>query len=360
MAAQTVRILTPEAAAGAYLPRWKPQTAYATGQQITAPNGNTVAALSNFTSGTTYSDANWRIGTDPSNAPVAKPSTDTRAGVWEYTHNSGTGYLFHLLAGSSFAFPATLIALGLDNGTGGGLLVANKAKGVGIAIRQQATISDAAAYGLKIEGLSTLAPSLRIEQNVTGGADAAQLVAFGTPTAAQKLLYVGAPNGEAGSIFSADGRIEWKRPIRVRAESASIDNYFEVTENGAYPVGDPAAYTSRQVKKGLDFYSPNGGGALWRFGIESGGSYLNIRTGVAGLIGAAPTYDVVKIQHQKIAFLGTTPQAQKARVGVYTPAAAPAAYDQTESAAFRTAVAAKINALEALMSAAASGFGFTA
>jgi len=352
--------LTAAGLSAVFAPKWQANTAYTAGQQIIAPNGNTVTALSTFTSGSSYSDANWRIGTDPSSAPVAKPAGDTRAGVWEYTHASSTGYLFHLLAGSGFAFPASLIALGLDNGSGGGILIANKAAGVGLAIRQQATISDAAAYGLKIEGLSTIAPSLRVEQNVNGAADAAQLLAFGVPTVAQKLLYVGVPTGEAGSIFASDGRIEWKRPVRVRAESGSIDNYMEVTENGAYPIGDPAAYTSRQVKKGLDLYSPNGGGALWRFGIESGGSYLNIRTGAAGLINATPTYDVVKIQHQKIAFLGTTPQAQKARIGVYTPTAAPAAYDQAESAAFRTAVAAKINALEALMSASTNGFGFTA
>lgn len=348
-------------AVGSGVQKWAQTTAYTTGTQVIAPNGETVTALSNFTSGTVYSDANWRIGTDPSNAPVAKPSGDTRAGVWEFTHNSGTGYLFHLLAGASFAAPAALIACGIDNGNGSGILLANKAAGIGMTVNQQATISDVGAYGIKITGSTTLAPSLRIEQNVDGAADGLQIVALDTtPTAAQKLAYFGKQGGEAGSIFALDGRIQWKAPIRVLAKDGTTDNFVEVTENSAYPYADPTAYLGQLSKKGLNLYSPNGGGALWRFGIATGGSYMNVSTGVAGAVGAATTYDVIKIQHQKIAFLGSTPQAQKTRVGVYTPAAAPAAYDQTEAAAFRTAVAAKVNALEALMSAAASGFGFTA
>jgi hypothetical protein len=266
-----------------------------------------VSALTGFTSGATYSDANWRIGTDPSNAPVAKPSSDTRAGVWEYTHNSGTGYLFHLLAGSSFAGPASLIALGLDNGNGGGLLVANKKSGVGITIRQQATINAADAYGLKVDGLSTVAPSIRIEQNVDGAADAMQLLAFGTPTAAQRLLLVSAGGGNAGFIAAADGRIEWSRNIRAR-DNGGTGVGFHAGENSSYATwGDTAGYWSRLNKQSLAFWSPSGGGTHWPFKWAAGGSYLQLFTGGAGAYGAEPATPVIRVQNDKIAFFAATP-----------------------------------------------------
>src|SRR5699024_275042 len=64
-------------------------------------------------------------GTVPGSIPVAKPAGDARAGVWEYTHNSETGYLWHLLAGANMSHQAALIATGVDN-DGIGVLIPNK------------------------------------------------------------------------------------------------------------------------------------------------------------------------------------------------------------------------------------------
>jgi Collagen triple helix repeat (20 copies). len=288
---------------------WVALTPYIIGDRVTTPSGELAIAKTAHTSGATFTgNTDWFIGHQTGDPiPVAKSFGDDRPGVWEYTHNDDFGYLFHLLAGASFGTPASLIALGLDNGTGGGLLVANKASGVGVTIRQQATIANAAAYGLKVDGLSTVAPSVRIEQNVNGAADALQLLAFGAPTADQNLLLISAGGGNAGFIRAVDGRIDWRRDVTVRDNGATASG-VRVGENSAYATwGDVAGYWSSHVKKGMDFYSPSGGGSLWRFAIETGGSYMNIRTGAAGAYGAAPTSDIIKIQHQKIAFHGATP-----------------------------------------------------
>jgi hypothetical protein len=249
----------------------------------------------------------------PTNAiPVVKPSTDTRPGVWEYTHNSDTGYLFHLLAGSSFAGPAALIALGLDNGNGGGLLVANKAKGVGIVIRQQATISDPTAYGLKIDGLSTVAPSVRIEQNVAGAGDALQLLAFNSPTDGQLLLRVSAGGGDAGYIYSKTGILEWRRDIQIREKDANTRTNIGVGENGAYAWGDVGGKWSQLAKDRVTFFSSSGGGSLWPYAWVASGSNFNLVTGGAGAFGAVPANIVIAVKNNQIGFLGATAISKRA------------------------------------------------
>jgi hypothetical protein len=46
-----------------YVPKWKPNTAYAAGEAILSPAGDTVTAKVAFTSGATYSSANWNLST---------------------------------------------------------------------------------------------------------------------------------------------------------------------------------------------------------------------------------------------------------------------------------------------------------
>ena len=247
-------------------------------------------------------------GTEPG-AAVVKPSGDGRPGVWELVHNDTSGYLFHLLAGTSFASPAAIFGIGLDNGAGGaGILIANKARSVGLVINQQSTISDAAAYGIKITGQSTLAPSVRIEQNVSGAADALQLLAFGTPTASQNLLLISAGGSNAGFIKADDGRIDWRRDITIRDRDGSTVSGLKVGENSAYATwGDTAGYWAQYDKKSVNFWSPSGGGSHWPFRIQTGGSYLQVHTGPAGAYGAAPTTSVLRFQHDKLAFFAAAP-----------------------------------------------------
>jgi hypothetical protein len=288
-----------------YATQWKPSTAYTAGQQVIAPNGNTVSAVADFTSGTVYSDANWRMGTVPNSVPLAKPTGDARASVWEYTHAAAFGYLYHLLAAGSFTNGSALIALGLDSTLGGaGLLVANKSKSAGIVINQQTTISDATAYGIKITGQTALAPSVRLEQNVDGAADALQIVTFGVPTAAQHGLFISDPAGEAWSTFPLDGRFEGKRNLRIREKDSSTRSAIEVGENTAYAWGATNGYWSQLQKDGLSLYAPNGGGSLYPYKIAAGGSHLKVLTGAAGVFGVVPTNMMIDIQDNKLGFYG--------------------------------------------------------
>jgi cellulose 1,4-beta-cellobiosidase len=94
--------LTPAAAAATYLPKWKANTAYLAGDQVVAPTGETVSAKTGFTSGATFSAANWNF---PVTGAVAAP------GVTFVTLNS-VGQAITLSNDS-------VIGLALVQGTGG-------------------------------------------------------------------------------------------------------------------------------------------------------------------------------------------------------------------------------------------------
>lgn len=53
--------LTQAAAAATYATKWKPNTAYLAGEAVTSPSGDLVTAKVNFTSGASYSAANWNL-----------------------------------------------------------------------------------------------------------------------------------------------------------------------------------------------------------------------------------------------------------------------------------------------------------
>lgn len=50
---------TATALSATYVPRWKPNVAYSSGDVVTSPAGDVVTAKSNFTSGATFNAANW-------------------------------------------------------------------------------------------------------------------------------------------------------------------------------------------------------------------------------------------------------------------------------------------------------------
>lgn len=52
------------AQAALFIPRWKANTAYASGQQVISPSNNVVSALAAFTSGATYDPTKWSTPTD--------------------------------------------------------------------------------------------------------------------------------------------------------------------------------------------------------------------------------------------------------------------------------------------------------
>jgi hypothetical protein len=52
---------TATALRAAYVPKWKASTAYAAGEPVINPSGQTVTANAAFTSGASYSASNWTV-----------------------------------------------------------------------------------------------------------------------------------------------------------------------------------------------------------------------------------------------------------------------------------------------------------
>lgn len=53
-----------QTAMNAFVPRWAPSTAYIAGQQVVSPNNDVVTANTSFTSGATFSQANWSLSSN--------------------------------------------------------------------------------------------------------------------------------------------------------------------------------------------------------------------------------------------------------------------------------------------------------
>lgn len=70
--------------------------------------------------------------------------------------NEGSQSSLHLPQGAGITGPY-LIGIGNDNESSPGILVANKASGIGVKIHQQSTIAAATAYGLNVIQESTVA-----------------------------------------------------------------------------------------------------------------------------------------------------------------------------------------------------------
>jgi len=258
----------------------------------------------------------WQ-GTTPGAVPVPKPAGDTRAGVWEMTNNSESGYLFHLLLGANANHQSTaLVALGVDN-DGIGLLIPNKLKGRGIVGDQRATVTAADAYWMHATQRSPGSPLVRFEMQANDAAPLMQLLAFGTPGVDQKLLYIGDPTGQAGVINAADGSIEWRRNVTVQdPASGTGTSALSVTSNNGVAVA--SRQHTRHVKDGLEYYNPTGSaGTWWPFKIAAGGSHLQIRAGGStSAVGTLPTMvNMIDVTNGKLSFFGATAVAQPTGMG---------------------------------------------
>ena len=145
-----------------FVPKWKPNTAYLAGDAVLSPSGDKVTAKVNFTSGATYSAANWNTrstfhqppsggsagfssyrvdntGAWVSGQVVVKSDTDNaNRSVIDWSNvDPGTGYLFHLVAGSNMG--GGLIGLGADGDTGTALVVSAKGAMTGIGLTNTST-----------------------------------------------------------------------------------------------------------------------------------------------------------------------------------------------------------------------------
>ncbi|MFE5837221.1 hypothetical protein [Arthrobacter sp. NPDC056493] len=112
------------------VPKWKAATAYLAGDKVVAPSGDVVSAKVDFTSGASYSAANWNYSTTFLGAAGTK--TDTSAGILDWQNNSTSGYIVHARTGPLSTSAVAAMAIGTDLGAGNGLLISHKNTGIGV------------------------------------------------------------------------------------------------------------------------------------------------------------------------------------------------------------------------------------
>lgn len=76
--------------AGVSVPRWKPNTQYAAGEQVIAPNNNIVSAVQAFWSTATYNEANWVLSDAYAPKSILSPAALSRGARSPMTMLTGT------------------------------------------------------------------------------------------------------------------------------------------------------------------------------------------------------------------------------------------------------------------------------
>lgn len=72
------------------VPRWKATTAYLAGDKVLSPGGDIVSAKANFTSGATYSAANWDLSTSYASTAAVAAKLDTATAATTYVSTAST------------------------------------------------------------------------------------------------------------------------------------------------------------------------------------------------------------------------------------------------------------------------------
>lgn len=156
---------------------------------------------------------------------VVRDATFVGVAPWEYVHNGGTGYIYHIMMGTD-AGPGSWgfgIAGDANKYGSGAVIVRNKAAGIGVKIEQLPSISDARAYGLAIEQNSALAPAVFAELKGES-ADLFSLVSYRSTAGAFLMKFTGpAGVGFMGGVQAHDGLLRWEKTIDLAVETAKID-----------------------------------------------------------------------------------------------------------------------------------------
>lgn len=292
-----------------FVPRWRASTAYTAGDKVLNPTGQIVQARTSFTSGATYSGTNWMLaGTDQANIPVVRQADDGRSSaLWEYTHNGGGGYIFHWLMGSGTTQADWAVGVGVDSGHGNGILIRNKAQGIGLKVELTATANNhpsdgTSAYGFAVEQKNATVPAVHFEQTSTGTGTLFELFCYADDPAAvmQKWVSYG---GLAGVVGGQTGQLTWYKPVEVVGNTNYVNlRDFDVTAEGS-------RQHTRMKTTGVEFYAPSGtSNQWWPFDINASGSRLRFRAGgITGTVGDATLSNLIEFQNSKIGFFGASP-----------------------------------------------------
>jgi hypothetical protein len=158
----------------AFVPKWKPNTAYASGEPVLNPSGQTVTANSAFTSGATYSASNWTVVAGGGGS-VSDASTSAKGIVQLAGDLAGTAAA-PTVPGKAQALPAGRYdATGKPNGT--------------------ATVMDTGQAIQNFGGAPGTVSSGALVNTPTGG----------SPTAAYWQTDLGATVGRIGGTFELNG-----------------------------------------------------------------------------------------------------------------------------------------------------------
>lgn len=255
--------------------------------------------------------AQYEKGTPVGSPPVVKPTGDGRAGVWEYTHNDTTGYLYHLLMGAGTASGAWAVGIGVDSGLGNGVIIRNKAKGIGLKIEQLTSITSATAYGLTVEQKSALAPAILMSQASTGTAMLMDLQSFVPSTDPNALiLRISSGSGTAGFIKSYSGEFVWDKKFTMRTD---VGADFRSNTGKA----DEWAKHLIVNHNGLEFQNPGAASSwnMFRISTREGGEVnrLNFQTAPATADPSTAVWStVIGLRHNQLGFYGAAPVSKPA------------------------------------------------
>ena len=132
--------------------------------------------------------------------------------------NNGSKATMHLLMGEGFTGDY-LIGIGNDFGNKPGMLIANKAQGMGLFINNQATLLGGAGYGLRVVNSAVNAPGASFQALVAGAATAVEMTA--ATAASVQGNYILKVTGQPGGTFAEYGGIRgsglfiWNAPFRI-------------------------------------------------------------------------------------------------------------------------------------------------
>lgn len=164
---------------------------------------------------------------DTGDGPVLRLVGDTSAGSIQMRHTGDYGYLLHLSLGGANS-PWSCIGVGVDAGTGSGILIANKLTGTGLKVLQYSAITSATAYGIYVNQQSTLASAVFLEQAAAGAAPTLDVVGNVTQAGDKLIRFRHATTGEFFSIDSQSGVGTWSRSLIL---SPTSGNALQVANN---------------------------------------------------------------------------------------------------------------------------------
>ena len=242
-------------------------------------------------------------GTTPGSPPLVKPAGDGRAGVWEYVHNDSYGYLYHLLMGQDSTASAWLMGLGIDSGLGNGIIIRNKAKGIGLLVEQVATISNATAYGLTVQQKSAVAPAVSMSQFAGGSAPLMESFGYINDVTDTAVLARWTAYGKpAGEIRTTSGKLVWSQNIEVAGSSVDVRDYNVV------PVGD--RYRTKVNPRNITFHSLSTTGSWYGARVAASGSQFTLGVAAPSADPDAATYSTLinlrSVSGGQLSFYGVT------------------------------------------------------